>query len=156
MIAIRWLLLALVFSAQLAQAQPRFNFDATPGRLLKSVVPERCELTLTLDPEAPHFSGQAVLTLRVRQPVSFIVLHSSELKATRAQLGERLLVVTPDEQTQTWTLTPTDGAPIAAGMHRLELDYDGQVRNNGSGLFQAPHQASGKPAHMLATQLEAV
>ena len=156
MIALRCLLVILVLAAQAAMAQPRFNFDTTPGRLPKSVLPERCALTLTLDPDAEHFSGQAVLTLRVRQPVSSIVLHASELKATRAQLGDRWLLVTPDEQTQTWALTPADGAPIAAGMHRLELDYDGQVRNNGSGLFQAPHQALGKPARMLATQLEAV
>ncbi|WP_310383209.1 M1 family metallopeptidase [Roseateles sp.] len=156
MIAIRCLLLTLAVAAQGALAQPRFDFDTTPGRLLKSVMPEHYTLSLALDPDAEHFSGQAVLSLRVRHPVAFIVLHARELKATRAQLGKRLLVVTPDEQTQTWTLTPTDGAPIAAGMHRLELDYDGQVRNNGSGLFQSPHQALGKPVRLLATQLQAV
>ncbi len=157
---VRGIFLALVIllcgAAQAAAAPPRFHFDTTPGRLLKSVLPERYALTLTLDPQAERFGGQAVLTLRVRQPVAFIVLHAKDLQARRAQLGERRLVVTPDEATQTWTLTPEDGAPIAAGAHRLEIDYDGKVRENGSGLFVAPHRALGQPARMLATQLEAV
>ena len=156
MTMLRCILLAILLAAQAALAQPRFDFDTTPGRLPKTVLPERCALTLTLDPEAVRFSGQAVITLRVREPVRAIVLHAAQLKSTRAQLGDRPLTVSPDEASQTWTLTPTDGALIAAGQHQLALDYDGPVRNTGAGLFQAPHQVAGLPARMLATQLQAI
>ena len=149
-------LASLIVAAQAALAQPRFDFDTSPGHLPKTVVPERYALSLTLDPEATQFTGQALLSLRVRESVAAITLHASKLTARRAYLGRRLLAVTTDEINQTWTLTPTDGQPIAPGAHLLSLDYDGQVGSTGSGLFQAPYPLSGKTVRMLATQLEAI
>lgn len=149
-------LLACLFGAGPAPAQPRFDFTTTPGRLLKSVVPERYQLRLTLDPQAERFSGELDLALQVRQEVRSVVLHATELKATAATLDGRPLQVQADEPTQTWTLTPADGAPVPAGPHRLVVAYGGRVRDNGSGLYRAPHRVNGQAAQMLATQLQAV
>jgi len=141
-------------------AQPRFDFDSSPGRLSKAVVPSRYALTLTLDPDADRFGGEAVITLRVRQPVPAIVLHAHQLVARSATLadagGERALTVQPDAEAQTWRLLPADGGPIAAGEYRLRLGYSGSVNQGDSGLYQSAHQVNGRPARMLATQLEAV
>lgn len=148
----------LLTAAQTAPA--RFDFDRTPGRLPKEVLPTRVALTLTLDPESPRFSGEATLTLRVRQPVPAIVLHAHELEAGPAVLlgasGERQLTVQPDAPTQTWRLVPADGQPIAAGETRLRLAWNGKVNDNDAGLFVAPFTHQGRPARWLATQLEAV
>src|SRR5207245_11442289 len=68
----------------------------------------------------------------------------------------RELRIEPQETTQTWRLVPADGAPIAAGDHRIEIDYSGNVHPYGEGLYRAPYTAKGKPQRMLATQLEAI
>src|SRR3990167_3648991 len=154
------LALALCSWAGPATAQPRFDFDQTPGLLSKHVRPSHYALQLVLDPDAERFSGEVTIAVTVRQPVPHIVLHAHQLTARSTMLlggdGERALTVTADDKAQTWQLRPTDGQPIAAGTHRLRLAYDGRVQRSGAGLFGAPHQALGQPARLLATQLEAV
>jgi aminopeptidase N len=145
-----------------AVAQARFDFDSTPGQLPKSVLPLHHALTLTLDPDAESFSGEATLTLRVREPVAAIVLNARELTSSSAALAagagapERVLAVQPGSTPETWRLVPHDGAPIAAGEHRLRLAWSGRVQRNGTALFRVPHRALGRPATMLATQSAAV
>jgi len=149
------------------QAQTRFNFDTTPGHLSKQVVPSRYALTLDLDPARDDFKGQVSISMKVRQTIPFIELHAHELKAVRAALvsrpttpvsaaGPRALRIEPQEATQTWRLVPTDGASIAAGDHRIDIEYSGNVHSYGEGLYRAPYTAGGKPRRMLATQLEAI
>jgi aminopeptidase N len=153
------LALAGLTVAWAAAAQPRFDFDATPGRLPKEVVPSRYALTLVLDPQAPTFGGEVAITLQVRRPVAAIVLHARDLKAVSAVLvepdGERRLDVLADEKAELWRLQPADGRAVDAGEHVVRIAYDGSVRADGSGLFQVPHTVDGRPARMLATQLEA-
>jgi len=142
-----------------AFAQPRFQFDTTPGRLSKQVVPSRYELALQLDPARDDFDGDVAIVVRVRRPVPAIELHAHELTARSARLadarGTRVLAVTPQPDTQTWRLVPEDGRPIAAGEHRIEIAYRGPVHGYGDGLFRATYG----PEHrerMLATQLESI
>jgi aminopeptidase N len=143
-----------------AAAQPRHDFDTAPGRLPKTVLPSRYALTLTLDPDSERFQGEVTVTLRARQAVDAIVLHARELSAVSTTLltdgSERALIVQADEPAQLWRLRPADGGPIAAGEHRLRIAYQGRVQRSDSGLFQVPHTVAGKPARMLATQMEAV
>ncbi len=68
----------------------------------------------------------------------------------------RTLSVVADSRRQTWRLAPTDGRPIAAGEHRLVVTYRGRVNRSGEGLYRADYRADGRPARMLATQLQAV
>ncbi|MBZ8139304.1 aminopeptidase [Rubrivivax gelatinosus] len=150
---------ALAMLAAAAPAQPRFDFDRTPGHLPKTVLPSRYTIALDLDPAAERFSGTATITLRLRETVPAILLHAYELNARSAMLHtggvDRRLVVQADSQAQTWRLVPEDGQPLAAGDATLELAWDGAVQRSGSGLFRAPY-GGGQPGAMLATQLEAV
>ncbi|CAG1019064.1 aminopeptidase N [Burkholderiaceae bacterium] len=150
----------MLASAPRAWAQPRFDFDRTPGHLSKQVLPSHVALSLDLDPARADFSGEVRITLRLRRPERAIELHAHELTATGAQLvsaqGARELRIEPQAATQSWRLTPTDGAPIAAGEHRLVIRYGGRVHVYGDGLFVAPYQVAGQPRRMLATQLEAI
>lgn len=156
--AVFGLLVALLASATLAQG--RFDFDSTPGHLSKQVVPSRYALTLDLDPDRDSFSGSATISVRVRSQQPAIELHAFELSATRASLvtgaGSRALHIVPVPESQTWRLTPIDGRPIAAGAHRIAIDYTGKVHVSGEGLFVAPYEAVGVKQRMLATQLEAI
>lgn len=148
------------FGASTAWAQPRFRFDATPGRLSKDVVPVQVRLTLDLDPARERFDGRAEIELRLRKPVDTIELHAHELTAAGAWLadgrGRRALDVKPEPEAQIWRLAPVDGRPIAAGTHRITLVYSGQVRHQGSGLFRANTMSDGQPVPTLATQLEPI
>jgi len=158
--ATSWLAALALTGAASVQAQPRFNFEATPGHLSKQVVPSRYALALDLDPALDNFSGQVAITVKVAQPAPAIELHANELKASRATLvspgGARALNVIAQSDTQTWRLVPTDGTPIAAGEHRIEIAYSGNVHAYGEGLFRATHEQGGKTERMLATQLEAI
>jgi aminopeptidase N len=150
----------IVTAAHEAPAQERFRFDSTPGHLSRQVVPQRCALTLDLDPDKDVFTGQARIDLRVRQALPSIELHAHELSAASARLvgtgAARVLRVTPLPESQTWRLEPVDGRPIGAGAQRLEIAYTGKVNVAGQGLFAAPYEVGGRPQRMLATQLEAI
>ena len=160
--ALRAALLALSMSglAQPAGAQERFRFDTTPGRLSKDVVPVRYRLAFDLDPARDTFDGRAEIELRVRKPTDAIELHAHELQAASAQLAtgtrRRALTVTPNADAQTWRLTPADGAPIAAGTHRITIRYSGKVQRQGQALYRAMATIDGQQQPTLATQLEPI
>ncbi len=144
-------------------AQPRFDFRATPGHLSKDVRPSHYQLRFDLDPDLDSFSATASITVNVLRPTRAIELHAHELEADGASIElarraqpKRTLRVTPQPATQTWALTPADGKPIEAGVHRLAIAYRGIVHRSGEGLFRAPYTSDGKPQRMLATQLEAI
>jgi aminopeptidase N len=154
------LALLLAVLAASAPAQSRFAFDDTRTVLPKTVVPSHYTLALQLDPQRERFGGRAEVQLTARQPVQAIVLHARGLTARQVQLRSgsqrRTLRVVADPRRQTWRLAPTDGRPIAAGEHRLVITYSGRVNRSGEGLYRADYRADGRPARMLATQLQAV
>lgn len=153
-VCVAWLLATVA-----AAAQPRFDFDTTPGRLSKEVRPTRVALELTLDPQRTDFSGRARIRLEIRRPQDALVLHAHRLKPRRTLLksGERSIELDCrlDEPTQTWRLTPVDGSPVPAGASWIELDYAGEVQSTGEGLYEA-RSGGERDARMLATQLQAV
>jgi aminopeptidase N len=150
----------LLMCTAAALAQPRYSFDDTRTVLPKTVVPSHYTLSLRLDPRREQFDGRAEIRVRARQRVPAIVVHARGLQATKTELRSgtqrRTLRLQADAKTGTWRLTPTDGRPIAAGLHRLVIDYRGRVNRSGEGLYRADHRVAGRPATMLATQLEAV
>jgi len=69
----RHISLASILAAALlapCAAQPRFDFDRTPGLLSKQVLPVRYRLTLDVDPARATFTGQASIEVDVRAPVA--------------------------------------------------------------------------------------
>lgn len=155
-------LLALLAASApaLAPAQPRFDFDRTPGHLSKAVQAPHQALSLDLDPDSDRFDGETTLTLALRRPQTELQMHAHQLTARRSVLitasGERALTVQADEKAQTWRLLPADGRPLPAGRATLRLAWSGRVQATGSGLFQAGDPAQGAGQRMLATQLQAV
>ncbi len=154
------LILAATFiAAGPASAQPRFDFRSTPTVLPKSVTPSHVRLRLDVDPQREQFSGEVSMQLTASEPVAAITLHASGLQAGRATLltggKRRALQVEPDAEAGTWRLRRVDGAQVSAGKHRLDIRYRGRVQSSGEGLYRVDHRAGGKPARLLATQLQA-
>ena len=103
------LILVLCLSSDSIHAA-RFDFDVTPGRLSKDVVPTHYQLDFDLDPSRDTFSGHVDIHLTLRKAVAEIVLQANELVARRAVLlGEsgstRELIVTPDKTNHLWRLS---------------------------------------------------
>ncbi len=149
----------LVATLPSAWSQARFDFDKTPGNLPKTVVPSRYALTLNLDPALDTFQGHEEITLRVRAATKSVVLHAKELVASKVELVQggvvRELRSSAGPFSQSWSLDPTDGAPIGPGAYTLRIDYTGKVNAQAYGIFHANYKLDGKPARMLSTQLEA-
>ncbi|MGZ9030551.1 MAG: M1 family metallopeptidase [Burkholderiaceae bacterium] len=141
----------------------RFDFDTTPGRLPKDVVPTHYTLHFDLDPERETFTGRTEIELSVRRPTSAIVLNAKELEAIGAVLTDasgasRTVVVTPDEETSQWRITWKPVEPLAPGRWRLAIDYRGKVEKRGQGLFRVEYRTAARegPLRMLATQLQPI
>ena len=153
-----FVLLALLTS--FAFAQPRFDFATAPGNLSKDVVPNHYRLSFDLDPGKDTFSGTATIAIRIARATTSFAIHAHELTAgsavlTSANGQSRPLRVEPGQLLQSWQLTAADGSPFEAGKYVLRIEYTDKVQATGSGLFRVPYRARGKPAAMLATQLEA-
>ncbi len=141
-------------------AQPRYSFEQTRTLLPKTIVPSHYSLALQLDPARDRFDGQAQIRVEVSQAAPSIMLHAQALDAQRVTLRSgklaRELRVVADNKSHTWRLIPKDGKPIAAGPLRIDIRYRGRINASGQGLYRAKHRVDGRPAVMLATQLEAV
>lgn len=153
------ILLALLASVAVTAHAARFDFETTPGRLPKDVVPTLYRLAFDLDPAAEGFSGRAQIDVEVRRPVTSIVVNALQLRAESVRLraadgGERALTVADDPARGQWRLSWPGDAPLAPGRYTLQIDYRGGFERTGQGLFRVDYTALGRPARMLATQLQ--
>jgi len=153
-----------VLLSGLASAEPRFSFHSTPGKLPKDVVPVHYALRIAPDVAQERFDGQVEIDIDVGQPVASLTLNAANLDFRSARLRtdggtENVLSATVDAAAETVVLRPASGA-IAAGRHRLSIDYAGPIGKHSQGLFQVPYklreqdQLVGKA--MLATHFEPV
>jgi aminopeptidase N len=78
-------LCALVALAGPAAADAPFTFDATPGRLPKTVVPLAYELTIVPHPQTLTLNGIERVTLDVRRPTSTLTFNALNLRFTQAR-----------------------------------------------------------------------
>jgi len=143
--AFRFLSLTIVISLILAthsSAEKPFDFDSTPGKLPKQVVPEEYAIRIVPDLEKFAFTGSETVTLNVRQPVRQLVLNALELKITKASLDGKELpqsAVRLDPKQETLTIALASELP--AGPHRLALDFTGKINQQGQGLYYASYWA---------------
>src|SRR3954453_4850400 len=69
------IVLALSISGS-AAAEPGFSFDATPGKLPKTVVPIHYAIALTPDLGSLALPGVEVVDIEVREPTARLVLNA--------------------------------------------------------------------------------
>jgi aminopeptidase N len=142
-------------------AEKRFNFEETPGKLPKEVVPIEYSVRIVPSIDKFTFTGMETVRFSVRRPVRQLVLNALELEIADASIDGKALpssAIKIDKKNELLTLTlPSE---LATGGHTLGLSFAGKINQQGQGLFYVPYQEQGSPAGagkkiMLATQFEA-
>ncbi len=154
---VAFLVLFLIRSLIGAVEKP-FNFNETPGKLPKEVVPTEYAIRIVPNLDNFTFAGSESVKLNVRSPVHQLVLNGLELKIEAASVDGKelpLSAIKTDNEKELLTLTlPSE---LAAGDHALALRFTGKINQQGQGLFYMRYQEQGSGARkvMLGTQFEA-
>jgi aminopeptidase N len=137
-----------------AAAVAPFNFDTTPGRLPKTVVPTDYRIMLTPDAAAKTLRGTESVTLDVRRATNQIVFNTHDIAISSARLdGARVAHTVTENDKQLTTLTLA--RPAAPGRHVLSLAYSGKIEDSPDGLFAQDYRSpDGRTGRMLSTQFE--
>ena len=137
-----------------AHAEAPFSFDAAPGKLPKTVVPEDYRIDITPDLDKLTLTGSEVIQLHVRMATDSITLNQAGLKLDRADLmGGGQATITQDEKAQTATLHFDH--PIAPGPYLLDIRYTGPIPQSPNGIYYDDYKtAQGDRKRMLVTQFE--
>src|SRR5438477_6659409 len=152
-----FLLLFLIRSLVGAVEKP-FNFNETPGKLPKEVVPTEYAIRIVPNLDNFTFAGSETVKLNVRGPVHQLVLNGLELKIEAASVdGKELPVSAIKADNEMELLTLPLPSELAAGDHTLTLRFTGKINQQGQGLFYIGYQEQGSGARkvMLGTQFEA-
>src|SRR6476646_4264939 len=152
-----FLVLFLINSLVAAVEKP-FNFNETPGKLPKEVVPT--EYAIRIIPKLENFTlaGSETVKLNVRSTVHQLVLNGLELKIEAAAVdGKELQLPAIETDNEKQLVTLTLPSELAAGDHALTLHFTGKINQQGQGLFYMRYQEEGSGARkvMLGTQFEA-
>jgi aminopeptidase N len=154
---VTFLVLFLIRSLIAAVEKP-FNFNETPGKLPKEVVPTEYAIRIVPNLDNFTFSGSETVKLNVRSPVHQLVLNGLELKIEAASVdGKELPLSAIKTDNEKELLTLTLRSEFAAGDHALTLRFTGKINQQGQGLFYMRYQEQGSAARkvMLGTQFEA-
>jgi aminopeptidase N len=137
-----------------AGAVAPFDFDTTPGRLPKTVVPTDYQIAIVPNVKARKLAGTETVTLRVRHATDRITFNTLGMTLHDVRLdGVSVARVNTENAKQLTTLTLA--RPVPAGMHRLTLAYDGTITDSPAGLFaQDYRKPDGSIGTMLSTQFE--
>lgn len=154
---VAFLVLLLIRSLVGAVEKP-FNFNETPGKLPKEVVPTEYAIRIVPNLDNFTFAGSEIVKLNVRSPVHQLVLNGLELKIEAASVdGKELPLSAIKTDNKNELLTVTLPSELAVGDHALALRFTGKINQQGQGLFYMRYQEQGSGARkvMLGTQFEA-
>jgi aminopeptidase N len=135
-------------------AQQPFDFDRTPGRLPKLIVPQSYRIAITPYPERLTLAGSELIVLQFRAATATVVFNSLNQTLRDVRLdGKPVQSVRSDNRAQLTTVQLTAAAP--PGLHRLTLTYQGRIETRAVGLF-VQHYAKprGGQGLLLSTQME--
>ncbi len=147
----------LLFALIPVQAESKFDFASTPGKLPKEVRPTEYAIRLVPDLEKLTFTGSETVKVTVEKPVTKLVLNALEMEIVSASvdgqaLPKKSIVLNAEDETLTLNL-PNE---IDAGEHEVALKFSGKINAQGQGLFFARYQELGtnEKKIMLGTQFE--
>jgi cytosol alanyl aminopeptidase len=134
-------------------AKPQAPEAVVPLRLSDTIIPQRYNVDLTLDPNLPTFSGVVEVTLKLSQKTTAIMMHATEIDLQRA-----IVRAGSQQQQGKWVRLNSDTISISfpealnPGEATLVLSYTGKVSEQDThGIFR--QQESGR--WYLMTQFEA-
>src|SRR4051812_9616126 len=143
-----------VFISVSALAEPGFSFDATPGKLPKTVVPVHYAIELVPDLESLALAGVEVVDIEVREPTARLVLNAvnTTFGAVTIDDDAQRANVALDATAETVTLTFPQ--PLAIGAHRLRIVFTARINKFGTGLFVVDYPTDQGMKRMLSSKLE--
>ena len=150
--------IALAAVSLTVQAESKFSFDSTPGKLPKDVVPLDYKIHVVPDLAAFTFSGTEEITIDVRSATHKIVLNANQLAidaATLAGQGFALQNLQPhiDKEQQTLSFALPKG--LAKGRYTLALRYRGVINRTAQGLYYDRYKVGSEEKIMIGSNLEA-
>jgi len=146
-------LLAMLLPFPLS-AEPLFSFEATPGKLPKTVVPVRYDIDLTPDLAQLTIAGLETVEVELREPAARITLNALNMTIDEAGVddGAQHATVALDAAAETATLSFPQALP--AGAHRLSLRFAAKINAFDRGLFFADYPTEQGSKRLISSQLE--
>jgi aminopeptidase N len=145
--------LAMAVTAAALADQP-YNFDQTPGRLPKDVVPTDYDIALTPSLETLKLAGRESVRLTIRASTARIVFDSGDETLNSVLFdGRPVAEVVTDNAQQLTTVNLAHAA--APGPHTLSFSYTGVIRKDARGLFlQSYSRGKRSDGQLLSSSLE--
>ena len=151
----RFLVVIWLLAAISAFAETPFDFNSTPGKLPKTVIPRHYDIRLEPDLEKFTTHGRVTIDIEVLKPVSEIVLNALDLEISRATLmGPKEINLQPQIDHDKQTLTLPLSQEIPPGKYQLRLEYSGHITEQAQGLFFVKYASPSGQKIMLGTQME--
>ena len=137
-----------------ARAEPVFSFDATPGKLPKTVVPINYSIELRPDAESLALPGVEVIDIEVREPTARLTLNAvnTTFASVTVDDGTERADVALDAAAETATFTFAQ--PLAAGAHRLRIEFTAQINKFDRGFFFVDYPTDSGMKRLLTSKLE--
>src|SRR5207245_5613863 len=145
-------MLALMFAVSAAvRAEPVFSFDATPGKLSKTVVPINYSIELRPDAESLALPGVEVIDIEVREPTARLTLYAvnTTFASVTADDSVERADVTIDGAAETAMFTFAQ--PLAAGAHRLRIEFTARINKFDRGFFFVAYPTDGGMKRLLTS-----
>jgi aminopeptidase N len=122
-------------AASAAAAEPAYSFDATPGKLPKTVVPVHYAIDLKLNLDSRTIAGSELVEIDVRKPTARIVLNADNIAISAATVGNgaQRAAIALDDDAEIATLTFP--RPLPAGRHQLRIAFTARLDKSGPGLY---------------------
>src|ERR1051325_721603 len=121
-----------------SSAEEPFQFETTPGKLPKQIVPTDYAIRIVPNIDQRTFTGTETVKLDVRAPVHEIVLNALEIGVVSAAIDDKALPKSAtkiDQQNELLKIAlPSE---LSAGHHTLTLSFSGKINQQGQGLFYA-------------------
>ncbi|MBR0799715.1 M1 family metallopeptidase [Bradyrhizobium jicamae] len=149
--AIAALLLSMTAGARAEQA---FSFDATPGRLPKTVIPVNYAIELRPDLANLTLPGVETVDIEVKEPTTRVTVNAVNTTFGDVIVGDGVqrADVTTDAAAQTATFTFAQ--PLAAGRHRLRIAFTAEINRFGTGLFVVDYPTKAGTKRLISSKLE--
>ena len=80
------ILVVALLAARAAAAEPGYSFDATPGKLPKTVVPVHYAIELEPNLDSLTLAGVELVEIEVREPVAQISLNAVDMTLIAADI----------------------------------------------------------------------
>ncbi|MDX1500255.1 MAG: M1 family metallopeptidase [Woeseiaceae bacterium] len=137
----------------LVPAAPALADEADPFRLLPSIRPVAQQLTLTIDPGKPVYSGTAVIDIEVAEPTGEIRLHAEELDIGSIELeqGGAALDIAREERAH-GLLVLIPGRALAPGSYSIRIAFANDFNTDGVGIHR--NELDGE--YYIFSQFEAI